>query len=44
MKISNIAFAQVIQNGLWQMVLLLVGLDIMVVTFAVILFRFLWKD
>ena len=44
MKISNIAFAQVVQNGLWQMVLLLIGLDIMVAALAIILFPFLWKD
>lgn len=44
MKISNIAFAQVVQNGLWQMILLLIGLDVMVVALAIILFPFLWKD
>lgn len=44
MKISNIAFAPVVQNGLWQMVALLLGLDIMVVALAIILFPFLWKD
>ncbi len=44
MKISTIAFSQVIQTGLSQMVLLLVGLDILVVALAVILFPFLWKD
>jgi heme exporter protein B len=44
MKISNIAFAQVVQNGLWQMIFLLIGLDVMVIALAVILFPFLWKD
>ncbi|HEX6916259.1 MAG TPA: heme exporter protein CcmB [Chitinophagaceae bacterium] len=44
MKISQTAFAAVVQEGLWQMVLLLAGLDIMVVALAVILFPFLWKD
>jgi heme exporter protein B len=44
MKISEIAFAAVVQEGLWQMILLLGGLDIMVIALAVILFPFLWKD
>ena len=44
MKISTSAFSSVIQGGWWQMVLLLVGLDLMVVALAVILFPFLWKD
>ena len=44
MKISNIAFAQVVQNGLWQIIFLLIGLDVMVVALAIILFPFLWKD
>jgi heme exporter protein B len=44
MKISTAAFSAVIQAGWWQMVLLLVGLDILVVALAVILFPFLWKD
>jgi heme exporter protein B len=44
MKISTIAFSNVIQSGLWQMVGLLIALDIMVVLLAVILFPFLWKD
>jgi len=43
-KISKIAFAQVVQSGLWQMVLLLIAFDVMVVVLAVILFPFLWKD
>lgn len=44
MKISNIAFSDVIQAGLGQMVALLIGLDLLVVVLAVILFPFLWKD
>jgi heme exporter protein B len=44
MKIATIAFSSVIQAGLGQMVLLLVGLDAMVVVLAIILFPFLWKD
>lgn len=44
MKIATIAFSSVIQAGLGQMVLLLVGLDAMVVVLSIILFPFLWKD
>ncbi len=44
MKIATAAFSSVIQAGWWQMVFLLVGLDIMVVALAIILFPFLWKD
>jgi len=44
MKISTIGFAQLVQNGLTQMIFLLIGLDILVVMLAVILFPFLWKD
>jgi heme exporter protein B len=44
MKISSTAFSSVIQGGWWQMILMLVGLDIMVIALAVILFPFLWKD
>lgn len=44
MRISNIAFFDVIQAGLGQMILLLVGLDVLVVALAVVLFPFLWKD
>ncbi len=44
MKISAIAFSSVIQAGLGQMVLLLIGLDVMIVVLATILFPFLWKD
>lgn len=44
MKIASIAFSSVIQAGLGQMVLLLIGLDAMVIVLAIILFPFLWKD
>lgn len=44
MRISNAAFADVIQAGLTSIVLMLIGLDIMVIALAVILFPFLWKD
>ena len=44
MRISNMAFADVYQAGLWQMVAVLIGLDILVITLAIILFPFLWKD
>ncbi|HTL10168.1 MAG TPA: heme exporter protein CcmB [Chitinophagaceae bacterium] len=44
MKIAGIVFSDVLQAGLPQMVLLLVGLDILVIALAIILFPFLWKD
>ncbi|NCI48148.1 heme exporter protein CcmB [Sediminibacterium soli] len=44
MKISGSSFSAVIQSGWWQMVCLLAGLDVLVVTLAIILFPFLWKD
>ena len=44
MRISNTAFSDVYQSGLWQMVLVLVGLDILVIALSIILFPFLWKD
>jgi len=44
MRLSNIAFANVYQSGLVNIVLLLTGLDIMVVALSVILFPFLWRD
>ena len=43
-KIAKAAFSPVLQAGLWQMVLLLFGLDILVILLAIILFPFLWKD
>lgn len=44
MKLSNIAFSDVVQGGLSQIVLLLAGLDLLVIALAIILFPFLWKD
>jgi heme exporter protein B len=44
MRMSNTAFADVIQAGLVQIILLLVALDILVIVLAIILFPFLWKD
>jgi heme exporter protein B len=44
MRISNTAFSNVYQSGLWQMVLVLIALDILVIVLAIILFPFLWKD
>jgi heme exporter protein B len=44
MRVSNIAFSDVYQSGLWQMMLLLFGLDLLVIVLSVILFPFLWKD
>lgn len=44
MKIANIAFSDIVQNGLPQLVGLLIGFDIMIITLAYILFPFLWKD
>jgi heme exporter protein B len=43
-KIATTSFADVVQAGWWNMVLLLVGFDILVIGLAVILFPFLWKD
>ena len=43
-KVANIAFSSVLQSGLWQMTLLLVAFDVLIVVLAVILFPFLWKD
>jgi heme exporter protein B len=44
MKIANIAFSDIVQNGLPQLVGLLVGFDAMIIVLAYILFPFLWKD
>ena len=43
-KISNIAFATVIQGGLAGMIAVLLGLDVLIVVLSLILFPFLWKD
>jgi heme exporter protein B len=44
MKISNIAFSDVIQGSLLQIIMLLIALDVMVIALSVILFPYLWKD
>ena len=44
MKIANIAFSDIVQNGLGQMIGLLAGFDIMIIALAYILFPCLWKD
>ena len=43
-RIANIAFTNEKTEGLFRLVLLLGGLDILVILLAVILFPFLWKD
>jgi len=44
MKIAHIAFADVVQNGLPELVGLLCGFDIMIIVLSYILFPFLWKE
>ena len=44
MRLSNIAFASVFQSGLYSIILLLAGFDVMIVALAIILYPFLWKD
>lgn len=43
-KISSNAFSDVLQTGWWQMVLLLLCLDVLIVMLSLILFPFLWRD
>jgi heme exporter protein B len=43
-RASTIAFGEVVQGGLTEMIGLLAGLDVMVALLALILFPFLWKD
>ena len=43
-KVANAAFSSIIQAGFWQMTLLLIAFDALIVVLAVILFPFLWKD
>ncbi|MEP6466554.1 MAG: heme exporter protein CcmB [Parafilimonas sp.] len=43
-KVSSKAFSDVVQTGWWQMILLLISLDILIVLLSIILFPFLWKD
>lgn len=44
MKISVVAFSDVVQSGLSSVIFLLIGFDLMVVMLSIILFPFLWKD
>ncbi|MDP4149423.1 MAG: heme exporter protein CcmB [Bacteroidota bacterium] len=44
MRLSNVAFSDALQGGVWGMALLLIALDLLIVVLAVILFPFLWKD
>ena len=44
MKITTTSFSAIILEGWWFLVFSLVGLDFLVMTLAVILFPFLWKD
>ncbi len=44
MKISIPAFSDVLLEGWQQLVYSLLGLDILIITLAIILFPFLWKD
>lgn len=44
MKIANTAFSSVIQSNLSNLVAILVGMDVLVIALAIILFPFLWKD
>jgi heme exporter protein B len=44
MKISPVVFSDLLQAGIWAVILLLIALDLLVVVLALILFPFLWKD
>ncbi len=44
MKISSAAFSSVVQLGWWNMIAMLIALDLMIIALAYILFPFLWKD
>ena len=44
MRISTIAYSDVIQGGFVMMSALLASLDVLVIALAMILFPFLWKD
>lgn len=44
MKISVPSFSDVLMEGWLQLVYSLIGLDILIITLAIILFPFLWKD
>jgi heme exporter protein B len=45
MKLSKVAFAEVFRPGaVLQLSALIVGLDVLVIAMAVVLFPYLWKD
>lgn len=44
MKISIPAFSDVVMEGWAQLIYSLTGLDLLIITLAIILFPFLWKD
>jgi heme exporter protein B len=43
-KISIAAYSQVVVSDFWQWIAMLIGLDILIIALAWILFPFLWKD
>jgi heme exporter protein B len=43
-KISIAAYSQVVVSDFWQWIAMLMGLDILIIALAWILFPFLWKD
>ena len=44
-RLSKYAFGEIFRDyALWQMVLLLIALDILILVLSIILFPFLWKD
>ena len=44
-RLSKYAFGEIFRDyALWQMVLLLIALDVMILVLSIILFPFLWKD
>lgn len=43
-KISNVAFAVVVQGGLGWMIAVLLGFDVLILALSLVLFPFLWKD
>ena len=43
-KASTVAFENVLQGGFGSMIVLILGLDVLLVAMAIILFPFLWKD
>lgn len=43
-KISTTAFSDALQAGAWQMILLLLCFDVLIIVLVIILFPFLWRD